>query len=132
MKPSINYSKEDPKLCLLKEILKIIDDKKTYKIIGRNSIHNINKFQTCIKIILATMYFDYTVSNMVSEIQRQKDLQTFFNIDQVPTEQQVYEFMTRFNSSQLNKIIYSILKPYHSKKKEEQFPLILLMQHPWK
>lgn len=28
MKPSINYSKEDPKLCLLKEILNIIDDKK--------------------------------------------------------------------------------------------------------
>lgn len=45
MKPSINYSKEYPKLCLLKEILKIIDNKKTYQIIGRTSIHNISNFK---------------------------------------------------------------------------------------
>ena len=117
MKPSINYSKKDPKLCLLKEILKIIDDSKTYKIIGRNGIHNIIKFQNCMKIILSSMYFDYTISDLIVEINRQKELQTYFNMDQVPTEQQVYEFMNRFNPEQVNKIIYSILKPIHSKNR---------------
>lgn len=63
------------------------------------------------------MFFDYTISNMVNEIQRQKDLQHILIIDQVPTEQQVYEFMTHFSASQLNQITYNILRPYYSKKR---------------
>ena len=58
------------------------------------------------KIILSSMFFDYTISDLIVEINRQKELQTYFNMDQVPTEQQVYEFMNRFNPEQVNKIIY--------------------------
>lgn len=80
MLPSINYSKEDPKLCLLKEMLNIIDDKKTYRIIGRLDVHNINRFQDMIKILLGSMFFEYTISNLVYEFNCQNDLQTYFNI----------------------------------------------------
>lgn len=34
----------------------------------------------CIKIILMTMYFDYTISDMFREINRNKKLQTHFKI----------------------------------------------------
>ena len=103
MKPSINYSKEEPKLCLLKEILNIIDDKKTYRIIGRLGVHNINKFQNMIKILLGSMFFDYTISNLVHELNRQNNLQTYFNIDEVPTEKQVYGFMSKVSPEKLIK-----------------------------
>ena len=118
MKPSINYSKEDPKLCLLKEILNIIDDKKTYRIIGRLGVHNINKFQNMIKILLGSMFFDYTISNLVHELNRQNDLQTYFNIDEVPTEKQVYEFMSKVSPETINNMVNNILKPYYSKNRD--------------
>lgn len=117
MKPSINYSKEDPKLCLLKEILNIIDDKKTYRIIGRLGIHNINKFQNMIKILLSTMYFEYTISNLIKELNRQDDLQTYFNIDEVPSEKQVYEYMSKISPDIINKMVNNILKPYYNKNR---------------
>ena len=52
--------------------------KKTYRIIDRLSVHNINKFQNMIKILLGSMFFEYTISNLVMELNRQNDLQTYF------------------------------------------------------
>ena len=118
MKQSINYSKEDPKLCLLKEILNIIDDKKTYRIIGRLGVHNIKKFQNMVKILLGSMFFEYTISNLVNELNRQNDLQTYFNIDEIPSEKQVYEYMSKVSPETINNMVNSILKPYYSKNRD--------------
>ena len=72
MKPSINLDKKDPKICLLTKILKHFDDRTTKQSLARNNIHNINLMLDCIKIILMTMYFDYTISDMLREINRNK------------------------------------------------------------
>jgi len=92
--------------------------KKMYKIISRLSVHNINKFQNMIKILLRCMLFDYTISNLVHELNRQNDLQTYFNIDEVPTEKQVYEFMSKVPPETINNMVNSILKPYYSKNRD--------------
>ena len=77
MKPSINLDKKDPKICLLTKILKHFDDKTTQQLLARNNIHNTNLMTDCIKIVLMTMYFDYTISDMLREINRNKKLWLF-------------------------------------------------------
>jgi len=75
MKPSINLDKKDPKICLLTQILKHFDGRTTKQIITRNNTHNINLIIDTIKIILRNMYFDYTISDMLREINRNEKLQ---------------------------------------------------------
>ena len=98
MKPSINLDKKDPKICLLTKILKYFDDETIKQPLARNNVHNINQMIDCIKIILMTMYYDYTISDMIREIDRNKKLQTHFKINNILTEQQFYEYFSRYNA----------------------------------
>ena len=108
MKPSINLDKKDPKICLLTKILKHFDDRTTQQLLARNNIHNINLMTDCIKIVLMTMYFDYTISDMLREINRNKKLQTHFKIQNNLSQQQFYEFFSRFDAEIFNNITNSI------------------------
>ncbi|AWX32823.1 hypothetical protein AW729_06805 [Methanosphaera sp. BMS] len=96
MKPSINLDKKDPKICLLDKILKHFDEKYVKQSLARNDVHNINKMIDCIKIILMTMYFDYTISDMIREINRNEKLKTHFNISTNFNEQQFYEYFSKY------------------------------------
>ena len=108
MKPSINLDKKDPKICLLTKILKHFDDRTTKQIISRNNIKNINLMTDCIKIILMTMYFDYTISEMIREINRNEKVQKQFKIQNNLTEQQFYEYFSRFDANIFNNITNSM------------------------
>ena len=70
------------------------------------------------KILLGSMFFNYTISNLVHELNLKNDFQTFFNIDEVPTEKQVYEFMSKVSPETINNMVNSILKQYYSKNGE--------------
>lgn len=117
MKPSINLDKKDPKICLLTKILKHFDDRSIQQLISRNGIKNTNMMIDCIKIILMTMYFDYTISDMVREINRNKKLQTHFKIQNNFTEQQFYEYFSRFNPNLFNNITNSICSRINKKNR---------------
>lgn len=96
MKPSINLDKKDPKICLLTKILKHFDDRSIQQILSRNGIKNINMMTDCIKIILMTMYFDYTISDMIREINRNKKLQTHFKIQNNFTKTTILQVFQSF------------------------------------
>jgi len=117
MKSSINLDKKDPKICLLTKILKHFDDRSIQQLISRNGIKNTNMMIDCIKIILMTMYFDYTISDMVREINRNKKLQTHFKIQNNFTEQQFYEYFSRFNPNLFNNITNSICSRINKKNR---------------
>ena len=73
MKPSININQKDPKLCLLNKILKFIDTPKTIKILSRNGIHNTTLFMDCLKIIIISMYYNYTMSEVIRLLESYSD-----------------------------------------------------------
>ena len=108
MKPSINLDKKDPKICLLTKILKYFDEKTIKQTLARNNVHNINQMIDCIKIILMTMFYDYTISDMIRELNRNKKLQTHFNINNILTEQQFYEYFSRYNEEIFNNLTNSM------------------------
>ena len=108
MKPSINLDKKDPKICLLTKILKHFYEKTIKQLLARNDVHNINQMIDCIKIILMTMYYDYTISDMIRELNRNKKLQSHFNINNILTEQQFYEYFSRYNEEIFNNLVNSM------------------------
>lgn len=49
------------------------------------------------KIILIALFYNYTISDTVREINRDKKLQTHFKIQNNFTEQQFYDYFNRFD-----------------------------------
>lgn len=104
MKPSININQKDPKLCLLNKILKFIDTPNTVKILSRNGVHNTTFFMNCLKIILISMYYDYTMSEVIRQLESDRKRRKYFKITKVPNIQEFYEYISRYNVEQFNNI----------------------------
>ena len=117
MKPSININQKDPKLCLLNKILKFIDTPNTIKILSRNGIHNTTLFMNCLKIILISMYYDYTMSDVIRQLESDSKRRKYFKITEVPSIQEFYEYNSRYNAEQFNNITNSILSQIHKSNK---------------
>jgi len=111
MLPSLNFSKKDPKFTLLNKVFKYIDNKKAMRIYGRNGVKNIPMMIICIKIIFTAFYFDYPVSKVINELNRDNRLKKFLNIrGDVPKDSQVYEYISRYSADKFVNIVNSLLK----------------------
>ena len=76
------------------------------RIYGRYSVKNILMMVICIKILFMGLYFDYSISKVVDEINRSNRLKEFLNIDgKVPEVAQVYEYISRQSSVKFVNIV---------------------------
>lgn len=118
MKPSLYSGKRDPKMKLLKKAFIKVSSKKAKKIYSRNNIKNINMMVFSIKSIFTCAFFDYELSKVIDELNRDKKLRDFFEIDgKVPTSAQVYEYLSRYSVKQFENIVNSILRTYYKPRK---------------
>ena len=109
MKHHLNYSKEDPNYILLEKIFKIIGSRKSRTIIASKGVKNINMMILSIKITFTAIFFNTKIEFVVSELKRDKKLQKFFKINEVPSALQISEFISRFEPDTYVKITNSIL-----------------------
>ena len=118
MLPSLNYDSKDPKYTLLSKIFKIIDSKKFRDICSRKGITNRQMMINSIKILFITMYFDYTVSNVINELNRSRKLRKFAGFsDEIPTAEQVYEYLSRYSAEQYCKIVNATLMRFNKQNR---------------
>lgn len=118
MLPSLNYDSRDPKFNLLGKIFKIIDSKKFKDTCNRKGITNRHKMVDSIKILFMSMYFDYTVSNVVNELNRSSKLRKFAGFTkEIPTAEQIYEYMSRYSAEQYCKIVNATLMRFNKQNR---------------
>lgn len=111
MLPGLNYTKRCRKFRLLDKVFINIDDKKNRHIFSENGIKNIKMMITCIKIVFLSKFYNYPVSRVIYEISIDKRLKKFLKIeDEVPSEAQVYEYLSRYSPDQYNNISNSFFK----------------------
>ena len=89
MQPGLNYDKHDPRFILLGKVFKFIENKKVKDIYNRNGIKNRAKFVIYLKIFFMHLFFNYRISDVVSELNRSSKLRKFAGISEVPNESQV-------------------------------------------
>ena len=110
MLPSLNYDSKDPKYSLLSKIFKIIDYKKFRDTCSRKGIKNRQMMIDSMKILFIGMFFDYTVSDVVNELNRSIKLRKFAGFsDEIPTAEQIYEYMSRYSAKQYCQIVNTAL-----------------------
>ena len=118
MLPSLNYDSRDPKFNLLGKIFKIIDSNKFKDTCNRKGIKNRQMMVNSIKILFMSMYFSYTVSDVVNELNRSSKLRKFAGFSkEIPTAEQIYEYMSRYSAEQYCKIVNSTLMRFNKENR---------------
>ena len=120
MQPGSNYDKHDPKFILLGKVIKFIENEKVKDIYNRNGIKNRAKFVIYLKIFFIHIFFNYRISDVVSELNRSSKLRKFAGISEVPDESQVYEYLSRYNPEIYCNIVNSILKKFFKPRKRRK------------
>ena len=112
MQPGLNYDKHDPKFILLGKVFKFIENENIKDIYNRYGITNRKQFVICLKIFFIHVFFNYRISDVVSELNRSFKLRKFAGILEVPNESQVYEYLSRYDPENYCNIVNSILKKF--------------------
>ena len=117
MQPGLNYDKHDPKFILLGQVFKFIENENVKDIYSRYGITNRGMFVICLKIFFIHVFFNYRISDVVSELNRSFKLRKFAGILEVPNESQVYEYFSRYDSENYCNIVNSILRKFFKPRK---------------
>lgn len=120
MKPSLNYDCQDEKFYYLGKILDFIDSKNAKDCLSRMGIRNRVMVTNCIKILFMSMYFDYTVSDVVNELNRSSKLRKFAHFpEEIPTAEFVYECLSRSSAEQYCGYVNAILKQFYRRNRRK-------------
>ena len=117
MQPGLNYDKHDPKFILLGNVFKFIENENVKDVYNRYGVHNRSMFVICLKIFFMHVFFNYKISDVVNELNRSSKLRKFAGIFEVPSETQVYEYLSRYNPETYCNIVNSILKKFFKPRK---------------
>ena len=120
MKPGLNYDKHDPKFILLGKVFKFIENEKIKDVFNRYGVKNRNQFLIYLKIFFIHIFFNYNVSDVVNELNRSYKLRKFAGILEVPSESQVYEYLSRYDPETYCNIVNSILKKFFKPHKRRK------------
>ena len=118
MLPGLNYDDEDEKFIILGNVFQIIDSKKSKNVLSRMGFKNRGMCIICIKIFFMSLFFNYEVSKVIDELNNKKPLRKFSKISDVPTEEQVSEYFSRFDVIQYYNMVNSLLKRYFKPHKK--------------
>lgn len=115
MKIPLYFDEKDPKWILLKKVLIIFDSRKTHQELAKNGIRPLKRGCNILKIVMISFFFNLNISYVISELNRNKKLKKQLMIDMIYTENQVYEFLSRFSERYFYEFVIKLLNSLNFK-----------------
>ncbi|GAA5819270.1 MAG: transposase [Methanobrevibacter sp. CfCl-M3] len=115
MKVSLYYDENDPKWILLSKVLEIFDYRETHQELSKNGIVPLDRAVNILKVVMVALFFDLEVSYTVSELLRNKELKEQLMIDEIYSENQIYEFLSRFSEIKFYEFTIKLLNKLNFK-----------------
>jgi hypothetical protein len=109
MYPPLIVDRKDPKWLLLEKVLMITTSRRTKQELAKREITPVTKAGTVMRILLMSMFFAVDCAYVVEELRNRKRLRTYAHIAEVPTPDEVYRFMNRFDEDRFVCLISGIL-----------------------
>jgi len=109
MYPPLIVDRKDPKWLLLERVLTITTSRRTKQELAKYGITPVPKAGTVMRILLISMFFVVDCAYVVEELKKRKNLRTYAHISEVPTPDEVYRFMTRFDEDRFVSLTSGIL-----------------------
>ncbi|MFY1112563.1 MAG: transposase [Methanosarcinaceae archaeon] len=117
MKAPLIPLNEDFKWKLLSEILNVFDLRSTRQILSRRGILPLHKSVPILKIVIMSMFFSSEISYAVRELKARESLRDFLRIDIVPSEHEIYDLMSKFDSDNFTNFVIELLNSQFPKRK---------------
>ena len=117
MKSPLIYDQRDFKWNLLGDILKIFDSRRVKQEIARQGIKPALKAGVAFRILIISLFFSTDISYVIKELKSKEELRKFAGVVNVPSEWQIYEFLSRFSEEQFMNCVLGILNSLSSPRK---------------
>ncbi len=125
MQPPLIPVNKDYKWELLSKILNVFDLRSSKQILAKNGIKSIETAVPILKILIVSIFFSSDISYVVNELSQKKKLQKFMKIDSIPTENQIYRFLSKFEPEQFTNFVFSLLNNVCFSRKRGQKTIII-------
>ena len=112
MLPGLNYKEDDPKFIHLGIVYRFIESDKSKNILNRSGFRKRSMAVKCLKIFFTSLFFNYSISKVIDELNNKEELRNFAGISDVPTEHQVSEYFSRYDICRFFKLSNSILSTF--------------------
>ena len=109
MHPPLIVDRRDPKWLLLEQVLTITTSRRTKQELSKHGITPVTKAGTVLRTVLISMFFFVDCAYVVEELRNRKNLRRFAHIADVPSADEVYRFMSRFDEDRFVSLVSSVL-----------------------
>ncbi len=125
MKAPLVPLNEDFKWKLLSEVLNVFDLRSCRQTLTRRGILPLQKAIPAIKIVLLSMFFSCEISYVIRELKERESLRTFLKIRSVPTENEIYGILSKYEPEQFTDFVFEALNELCPKRKSESRGIII-------
>lgn len=126
MYPPLIIDRKDPKWLLLEQILTVTTSRRTKQELAKRGITPLVMAGTILRIVLISMFFSVDCSFVVEELRKHRNLRTFAHIAEVPSADNVYRFMSRFDEDRFGSLVSGILNSLCSPGRRRKSGVILI------
>lgn len=126
MYPPLIVDRKDPKWLLLEQVLIITTSRRTKQELAKHGITPVTMAGTVIRTILISMFFSVDCAYVVGELRKRTGLRKFAHIADVPSVDDVYRFMSRFDEEQFVSFVSGVLNSLCITKKRRRARTILI------
>jgi hypothetical protein len=116
---------EDFKWKLLSEILNVFDLRFCKQILTRRGIVPLPKSIPAIKIVLLSMFFSCEISYAIKELKERESLRHFLKISLVPTENEIYGILSKYEPEQFTAFVFELLNDLCPMRNSESRGIII-------
>jgi hypothetical protein len=109
MYPPLIVDRKDPKWLLLEQVLVITTSRRTKQELAKHRITPVAMAGTVIRTILISMFSSVDCAYVVGELRKRKGLRKFARIADVPSVDDIYRFLSRFNEQQFESFVSGVL-----------------------
>jgi len=117
--------KKDSKWILLDDILKLFGSRRIKQEMAKQGIKPADKAGTMIRITLIAMFFSQEISYVIKELKQRKKLRNFAKIQEIPSDKQIYRFLSRFLEEQFVSITLGILNSLCCRRGRNKIKIIV-------
>lgn len=97
MSPPLIVDRKDQNWLLLKLALTVTTTRRTKQEMAKLGITPVHRAGESLRILFISLFFSMDCSYVINELQKRPSLRRFAHISEVPTPEQCYQFLSRFD-----------------------------------
>jgi|GEM_PF-2429641 hypothetical protein len=109
MYPLLIVDRKAPKWLLLEQVMRIITSRRAKQELGKHKITPVTMAGTLVRTILISMFFSVDCAYVVEELRKRTALRKFAHISDVPSVDDVYRFISRFDEEPFVSFVCGVL-----------------------